>query len=66
MTYYTYDPEATEKTVSITVDAPAAGELAILLLDETHDAEMIGKAKASEPVTLTLRPNSVGLVTNDL
>ena len=62
VTYYTYDASATDKTVSITLDAPAAGELDILLLDETHDAEVIGSAAANTPITLTLRPNSVVLL----
>ena len=66
VTYYTYDAAATEKTVSITVIAPAAKEFDILLLDEDHDAEVIGRAKANTPITLTLRPNSVVLLASNL
>lgn len=65
VTYYTYDAAATEKTVTITVTAPATKEFDILLLDEDHDAEVIGRAKANAPLALTLRPNSVVLLTSN-
>ena len=61
VTYYTYDPEAKEKTVSVNAEGVRA-DLNVYLLDEEHDGAFLFKAKAGETLTLTLRPNSVLLL----
>jgi len=62
VTYYTYDPAAREKTVTVTIDAPEA-ELDVYLLDDTHDAEIVRKVRTKELLELKLLPNSVVLLT---
>jgi len=61
VTYYTYDPEAKEKTVSVNAEG-VREDLNVYLLDEEHDGAFLCKAKAGETLTLTLRPNSVLLL----
>ncbi|MBQ9429331.1 MAG: hypothetical protein IJU41_07310, partial [Clostridia bacterium] len=62
LTYYTYDASAADKRVSILLCAPKDEKFDLLLLDETHDAKVIGEGTANTPIDLVLRPNSVVLL----
>ena len=62
LTYFTNDPEAKPREVTLAMEnAPAAFN--VLLLDDTHDAEQVASVQlASGMGKVTLSPNSVVLL----
>lgn len=61
ISYYTCDPEATEKTIKITVDLD--GEHNIYLLDSAHDGERVLSVSGCE-FEIVMQPNTLIKISN--
>ena len=59
ITYYTYAEAAEDKCVTISFGKETFGNVQLYLLDENHDAEMIGEYQCVSSVTVKLKANSV-------
>ncbi|MBR6579245.1 MAG: hypothetical protein IKK74_09925 [Clostridia bacterium] len=56
ISYYTNDPDATDKTFTVTLDR--AGDYEICAIDEDHDGDKIG-AFSGTAIEITMKPNTL-------
>ena len=56
ISYYTNDPEATDKTFTVTLDR--AGSYEIYAIDEAHDGDKIGAFTGTD-IEITMKPNTL-------